>query len=114
MPEGWMKIAKRFNAGIAAKHVQVPEVRSTQLLFKRPYGTRPQRQPPPALKRRAIFACPYGTGPQDGPLKSEWHWTRMSALRALRLLRQNRHLELGNGENWSKLGRILGIITAYD
>ena len=59
VPEGQKKIAQRFNAGNYATPVKVPKGRlkhgNDRFIFGRPFGTRIQSTPIPALKRRAII-----------------------------------------------------------
>ena len=58
VPEGHMKIAQRFNAGMRATPGQVPKGRlkdgADGYPFNRPFGTRTPSTTIPALKRRAI------------------------------------------------------------
>ena len=58
VPEGQKKIAQRFNAGMYATPVKVPKGRlkhgNDRFTFGRPFGTRIQSTPIPALKRRTI------------------------------------------------------------
>ncbi len=59
VPEGQMKIAQRFNAGMHATTGKVPKGRlkdgNDRFTFSRPFGTRIQSTTIPALKRRAII-----------------------------------------------------------
>jgi len=59
VPEGQMKIAQRFNAGMYASPDKVPKGRlkdgNDRFTFGRPFGTRIQSTTIPALKRRAII-----------------------------------------------------------
>src|SRR5213593_4758511 len=59
IPEGQMKIAQRFNAGMDATSDKVPKGRlkdgNDRFTFGRPFGTRIQSTTIPALKRRAII-----------------------------------------------------------
>src|SRR2546428_8637312 len=59
VPEGQMKIAQRFNAGMYATPGKVPKGRlkegNDRFTFSRPFGTRIQPTTIPALKRRAII-----------------------------------------------------------
>src|ERR1041385_554540 len=59
VPEGQMKIAQRFNAGMHATPEQVPKGRlkdgNDRFRLGRPCGTRFQSTTIPALKRRAII-----------------------------------------------------------
>ena len=62
VPEGHLKIARRFNAGMEAEASRVPKGRLKHVShFSRPFGTLDLRAIDPALKRRAILECPYGT-----------------------------------------------------
>ena len=60
VPEGQMKIARRFNAGMGATPEQVPKGRlkdgATPYTFSRPFGTQILSTSFPALKRRATLA----------------------------------------------------------
>jgi hypothetical protein len=68
VPEGLVRIAQRFNAGVANERCQVPKGRLNDggrgLLFIRPSGTYCLGTAFPALKRRAIVGSPFGTKPQ--------------------------------------------------
>src|SRR5881394_1271370 len=59
VPDGQMKIAQRFNAGMYATVGKVPKGRlkhgNDWFTFSRPFGTRIQSTTIPALKRRAII-----------------------------------------------------------
>ena len=59
VPEGQMKIAQRFNAGMYATPEQVPRGRlkdgATRYTFSRPFGTQIHPTSFPALKRRATL-----------------------------------------------------------
>src|SRR5438128_2949596 len=59
VPEGQMRIAQRFNAGMDATPGKVPKGRlkdgNDRFTFSRPFGTRMQSTIIPALKRRAII-----------------------------------------------------------
>jgi len=59
VPEGQMRIAQRFNAGMDATPGKVPKGRlkdgNDRVTFGRPCGTRIQSTAIPALKRRAII-----------------------------------------------------------
>src|SRR5437763_16396176 len=59
VPEGHLKIAQRFNAGMYATPEQVPRGRlkdgADRDPFSRPFGTRSLSTAIPALKRRAII-----------------------------------------------------------
>jgi len=59
VPEGQMKIAQRFNAGMYATPGKAPKGRlkdgKDRFTFSRPFGTRVQSTTIPALKRRAII-----------------------------------------------------------
>src|SRR6266496_4495165 len=59
VPEGQMKIAQRFNAGMYVTPDKVPKGRlkhgNDRITFGRPFGTRIQSTTIPALKRRAIL-----------------------------------------------------------
>ena len=59
--EGHLKIARRFNAGMASRASQVPKALNSINHFNRPFGTSDSVAGYPALKRRAILECPYGT-----------------------------------------------------
>jgi len=63
-----MRIAQRFNAGVANECCQIPKGRLNDggrgLLFSRPSGTYCLGTAFPALKRRAIVGSPFGTIPQ--------------------------------------------------
>ena len=65
VPEGQMKIAQRFNAGLHATPAKVPKGRLNghppAPSFGRPFGTRIRPTTFPALKRWAIVRCPSGT-----------------------------------------------------
>jgi hypothetical protein len=62
VPEGHLKIARRFNAGMAPIASQVPKGRLKPINhFSRPFGTLDLPATYPALKRRAILECPSGT-----------------------------------------------------
>src|SRR2546421_10480092 len=91
IPEGWLRIARRFNAGREVRESPVPKgplngfgvpasaggtvnfahaainrkrhpaEAGTPNPFSRPCGTYSTQQPNPALKRRAIFVGPSGT-----------------------------------------------------
>jgi hypothetical protein len=61
VPEGHLKIARRFNAGMASRASQVPKGRLNSINhFSRPFGNSDGVAGYPALKRRAILECPYG------------------------------------------------------
>ena len=68
VPKGHVRIAQRFNAGMAGKRSRVPKERlncgARGLGFSRPFGTYAHRAAIPALKRRAILRCPSGTTSQ--------------------------------------------------
>jgi hypothetical protein len=68
VPEGLVRIAQRFNAGVADERRRVPKGRLNDggrgLPFSRPYGTYSLGTAFPALKRRAIVGSPSGTKPQ--------------------------------------------------
>jgi len=62
VPEGHLKIARRFNAGMEAEASRVPKGRLKHgSHFSRPFRTLDIRVAYPALERRAILECPYGT-----------------------------------------------------
>lgn len=62
VPEGHLKIARRFNAGMEVEASRVPKGRLKHVShFSRPFGTLDPHATYPALKRRAILECPYGT-----------------------------------------------------
>jgi hypothetical protein len=65
VPEGLVKIAQRFNAGIVGERHRVPKGRLINgprlLQFNRPFGTYALGTTFPALKRRAIVGSPSGT-----------------------------------------------------
>jgi len=62
VPEGHLKIARRFNAGMEAEASRVPKGRPKHVShFSRPFGTLDLFAAYPALKRRAILECPSGT-----------------------------------------------------
>ena len=62
VPEGHLKVARRFNAGMAPSASRVPKGRLKWLIgFSRPFGTLDPHATYPALKRRASLECPSGT-----------------------------------------------------
>ncbi len=76
VPEGHPTIARRFNAGEAARETLVPKGRlKTLLAFSRPFGTYPLARPHPALKRRAIVRSPFGAKRRRG-LTDSFYRTR--------------------------------------
>ena len=62
IPEGWLRIARRFNAGIAIEEWSSPEGTAESVQLSRPFGTYASRTSNPALKRRAIVVYPSGIG----------------------------------------------------
>jgi hypothetical protein len=65
VPEGRVRIAQRFNAGMGDEGCRVPKGRLTNsarvLPFIRPFGTYAIGTAFPALKRRVIVRSPSGT-----------------------------------------------------
>ncbi len=68
VPEGHLRIARRFNAGEATKRTLVSKGRlRTLLAFNRPFGTDLLLGAAhPALKRRAIVGSPFGAKRRRG------------------------------------------------
>src|ERR1041385_5906207 len=62
IPEGYTKIAQRFNVGTPIQSARVPKGRlKTTGTSVVPSGLNHLRTLIPTFKRWAIFACPYGT-----------------------------------------------------
>jgi hypothetical protein len=93
IPEGWSRLAQRFNAGISVREVLVPKGRLMRTLVSRPFGTCPTPRPLPALKRWAIVGRPSGTG--SGRISQiRMAWDYKSALREKPALRGKSALQL--------------------
>jgi hypothetical protein len=90
IPEGWSRIARRFNAGTWRQRASSPEGTAEKCRWvSRPCGTYQSQTSTPALKRRAILDHPSGTetGPtilNPGDIGSKIHGPVRAALCLLR------------------------------